>query len=146
MALALRSGPVLGSHKLGSFNPSRSLLLPRRAAARPTPLVVRATSTNDDNKKQKEIVDQIEQSLKATGLDAKGAKAVLDSWSTAVGHEVTSEDLRKILVGQSTKAIALVALSTLLDAGAAYSAFVAGGFLGLASEQVRALKDNNFSL
>lgn len=97
---------------------------------------IRASNTStEEEERKKALVGKIEKSLQESGLNREAAKIVLKSWSEAVGHEVTPEELRKILVGQSTKIIGLVLLSTLLDAGAAYGAFVAGGFLGLASEQ-----------
>lgn len=83
--------------------------------------------TNDQEKR-------IAEELQKSGLTPSRAKEIMESWQDEVGHELTPEDLRKILVGQSQKALALVIFSTVLDAGAAYGAFAAGGFLGLASE------------
>ena len=119
-------------------NGARQILLPRATLAlrpRRMHIAVRAANGTKEEQRKKELIGQIEKSLKETGLDQKTAKAVLKGWSESVGHEITPEDLRKILVGQSTKAIILVLINTLFDAGAAYGAFVAGNFLGLATEQ-----------
>lgn len=73
--------------------------------------------------------------MKESGLDSQSAKKILETWQSEVKRELTPEDLRRILVGQSTKALTLVLFSTLLDCGAAYGSFTAGTFLGAASEQ-----------
>ena len=73
----------------------------------------------EDTKRKKELVDQIQKSLKETGLDPTKAKMVLKNWQDEVGHEVSPEDLRRVLVGQSNRALALVLVNTLFDVGAA---------------------------
>ena len=78
---------------------------------------------------EKKIVEE----LKKGGLTPEKAREVLRAWQDEVGHELTPEDLRRILVGQSQKALTLVLFSTALDTAAAYGSFVAGGYLGLAS-------------
>jgi hypothetical protein len=96
---------------------------------------VQASANLEDTKRKKELVKKIEKSLKDTGLDTQSAKKVLESWGNEVGHQVSPEDLRRVLVGKSTRALALVLINTLLDCGAAYGSFIAGGFLGVASDQ-----------
>jgi hypothetical protein len=91
---------------------------------------VKRSGNGPTSDQEKRIADQ----LLDSGLSPDKAREILKSWQEEVGHELTPEDLRKILVGQSQKALALVIFSTLLDVGAAYGAFAAGGFLGLASE------------
>lgn len=86
-----------------------------------------AKKTDDDA--SEEIKNQLEKS----GLTPEMATELLELWQNEVGHELTPQDLRKILVGQSTKTLILVLFSTLLDSGAAYGAFVAGNYLGIAS-------------
>lgn len=98
-------------------------------------VVVRASSSTEKDERKKELVGQIKDSLKASGVGSEQAKVILKQWQEAVGHEITPDDLRKVLVGQSTKALLFIGVSTLLDAGAAYGSFTAGNFLGLASEQ-----------
>ena len=71
----------------------------------------------------------------ASGMDKESAQQILKNWQVAVGHDVSPEDLRKILVGQSTQAIVFVIISTLFDAGASYTAFEFGDFLGVAAAQ-----------
>lgn len=123
--------PVIAS--LGSSHiPQISLPARPRRLLR---IAVRAANTTEEEQRKKELVGKIEKSLKETGLDPQSAKLVLKNWSDTVGHEVTPEELRKILVGQSTRALILVFINTLFDAGAAYGAFQFGGFLGLATEQ-----------
>ncbi|KAI8113161.1 hypothetical protein M9435_003166 [Picochlorum sp. BPE23] len=78
--------------------------------------------------------EKLKEQLESSGLTPEKAREILKTWQDDVGHRITPEDLRKILVGQSKKALALVLFSTVLDMGAAYGAFVAGGYLGLASE------------
>lgn len=112
-----------------------------RHAFRPSPrgrLTIRA-ATKTEEEKRKEIVGKIEKSLQDSGLDKKAAQEILKTWQNEVGHEVSPEDLRKILVGKSTKILLLVLINTVLDAGAAYGSFIAGGFLGIASEQYGAI-------
>jgi len=84
-------------------------------------------------KKPDDASEEIKSQLEKSGLTPEMAKELLKTWQIEVGHELTPEDLRKILVGQSTKALVLVIFSTLLDSGAAYGAFVAGNYLGIAS-------------
>ena len=112
-------------------NASRSF----RAKCRLRHISVHASANMEDTKRKKELVDQIQKSLKETGLDPTKAKMVLKNWQDEVGHEVSPEDLRRVLVGQSNRALALVLVNTLFDVGAAYGSFTAGAFLGLASEQ-----------
>jgi len=96
---------------------------------------VQASSKLEDTKRKKNLVNKIEKSLIETGLDTQSANKVLKSWQNEVGDEVSPENLRHILVGQSTRALALVLINTLFDCGAAYGAFTAGGLLGVASDQ-----------
>jgi len=137
----IRSFTAISARRLASNRATAFLRCPsfrplRIRAPRSTTHRVHATKvTEEEERKKEELVDKIEKSLRESGMDAKAAQEVLKNWQNNVGHTVSPDDLRKVLRGQSTKAIALVAISTLLDAGAAYGAFVAGGFLGLASEQ-----------
>ena len=118
---------------------SAALFSPRRPTRRPAPGRVSAASSTptppENETHKKEMIGKIEESLRASGMDAAAAKTVLKKWQDDIGHDISTDALRKLLVGQSTKAIALVAFSTLLDAGAAYGAFNFGGFLGQATEQ-----------
>ncbi|KAL4522242.1 hypothetical protein Ndes2437B_g07978 [Nannochloris sp. 'desiccata'] len=132
------------SRSLSKATMSRSSLASRRcqtsrsffsAPRRLRHVSVQASANLEDAKRKKDLVDKIEKSLKDTGLDTQSAKKVLESWQNEVGHQVSPEDLRRILVGQSTRALTLVLVNTLLDCGAAYGSFTAGGFLGVASEQ-----------
>lgn len=102
----------------------------RRKLTHRSKYVVTRSGDGRTNDQEKRIADELQKS----GLTPEKAREIMKSWQDEVGHELTPEDLRKILIGQSQKALALVMLSTLLDAGAAYGAFAAGGFLGLASE------------
>lgn len=121
----------------GTWCSTRLLLARLRSPIRPSPqgllsrskYVLRSTN-GKTNEQEKRIADELQKS----GLTPEKAREIIKSWQDEVGHELSPEDLRKILVGQSQKALALVIFSTLLDAGAAYGAFAAGGFLGLASE------------
>ena len=106
------------------------LLRPPRSLSHRSLKYVYRSGNGQTNDQEKRIADE----LKNSGLTPDKAREILKSWQEEVGHELTPEDLRKILVGQSQKALALVVVSTLLDAGAAYGAFAAGNFLGLASE------------
>lgn len=129
--------------RTGGLRTSKGLLSSYRVhdAVRPSPrgrLLIRAATKTEEEKK-KEIVGKIEKSLQESGLDKKAAQEILKTWQNQVGHEVSPEDLRKILVGKSTKILLLVLINTILDAGAAYGAFIAGGFLGIASEQYGAI-------
>jgi alpha-D-ribose 1-methylphosphonate 5-triphosphate synthase subunit PhnG len=96
------------------------------------PLSIRASSDPDKTSSQ---AGKIKDGLEASGITREAAREILKRWSDQVGHEITPEDLRRILVGQSTRAVVLVLVSTLLDAGAAFGAFTAGNFLGVATEQ-----------
>ena len=91
-------------------------------------------STDTEKEPKKEEVKKIEEGLKESGVTRESAREILKAWSEKVGHEISPEELRKILVGQSSRAVAFVLISTLLDAGAAYGAFVAGNFFGSATE------------
>lgn len=121
----------------GTWCSTRLLLARLRSPIRPSPqgllsrskYILRSTN-GKTNEQEKRIADELQKS----GLTPEKAREIMKSWQDEVGHELSPEDLRKILVGQSQKALALVIFSTLLDAGAAYGAFAAGGFLGLASE------------
>jgi hypothetical protein len=104
-----------------------------RQLRRVAPAVRAATGT--DNKagaKDKELVEQIGAGLKGGGMDRAAARAVLKQWQEAVGHEVTPDALRKILTGQSSKAVGFVLFSTLLDGASAYVAYNAAVYLSLA--------------
>ena len=97
--------------------------------------IVRAATETEKEEKKDAKVGEITKSLKESGVTRESAQEILTAWSDKVGHEISPDELRKILVGQSTRALALVFISTLLDAGAAYGAFVAGNFLGLGVEK-----------
>jgi Ca2+-binding EF-hand superfamily protein len=127
---SMRSSPRFSGTSL-----ARSLgALPPRRLRRVS--VHASANLGEEAKRKKDLVDKIEKSLKETGLNPQSAKQILDNWQNEVGREVLSpEDLRRILVGQSTRALGLVLVNTLLDCGAAYGAFTAGSFLGVASEQ-----------
>ncbi len=91
-----------------------------------------------DEEKQK-LVGQIEESLKVSGLDAKTASALIKSWSELIGHEVTPEDLRKVLSQQSGSTAALGLLQIFFDLAAAFGAYAAGNTAGAAIEQLGGL-------
>lgn len=92
------------------------------------PRLVRAAAGQDQQTKIKE-------SLKQSGMDKAAAQKVIKQWREEVGHEVTPDQLRKVLVKQSTKALGFVVFSTVLDAASAYVAFSAGSYLSTATEQ-----------
>lgn len=104
--------------------------------ARRNRFAVRAAADNKNNEdNEKKLVQEIEAAMKQTGLDPSNAQLLLKKWSSDIGHQVTKDDLRKILVGQSTRTLVLVFISTLLDLGAAYGAFTLGGFLDAAADK-----------
>lgn len=102
----------------------------------PRPVLARGSDKEPPKlaEKEEKLSSEIQEQLAKVGLTPEKAEEVLEAWRDDVGHEVSSEDLRKILVGSSSRAIILVLINTLLDSGAAYGSFVAGGYLGLASQ------------
>lgn len=123
-ACSLRQPGLAAQQRLLSRS---SVPLARRRSA-----VVRASKTEEEEKKR---ITDIELSLKRSGLDKERAQQVLKAWRSASGDdskEITPEDLRKVLVKQGSKVSSLVVIQILLDIGAAYGAWVAGNFIGLA--------------
>jgi hypothetical protein len=99
-------------------------------------IAVQASNTNlEETKRKKELVDKIESSMKASGMTSDNAKQVLKLWQNEVGTKITPDELRRVLVGQSNRALTLVLISTVFDAGAAFGAFNFGNAVSLATEQ-----------
>lgn len=95
--------------------------------------IVRARSS--DEKSNDTLSTEVKEQLLKSGLTPDKAKEILDAWQEEVGHELTPEDMRKILVGRSTKTLVLVLFSALLDLGAAYGSFVAGSYMDIAAKE-----------
>jgi hypothetical protein len=100
-----------------------------RASAAPPPLPPPPAQKEDQAETAKKA-SEIEATLLKSGMDRAAARSVLKSWQEAVGHELTPDDLRKLVLGSSGRAVAAAAVSTLLDAGAAVGAAYTGAALG----------------
>jgi hypothetical protein len=114
-------------------HPRRAPARPRAAAAPrpPPPRPPPPPAQKEDNKAETaKKASEIEATLKKSGMDRAAARGVLKRWQEAVGHELTPDDLRRLVLGSSGRAVAAAAVSTLLDAGAAAGAAYTGAALG----------------
>ncbi|GAB4816578.1 hypothetical protein N2152v2_003624 [Parachlorella kessleri] len=89
-------------------------------------------SKSEEPKSRKQEVEQLKGELAKGGITKEVAKQVLDAWEGDSGHSLTPEDLRKVIVKSSTRFTGYVLVQVLLDAGAAYGAFLVGNMIGKA--------------